>query len=58
MGVGSASTATPRPHWQRGGRGTPQWVTLGNLVDLLARVDAHEPAAVLYRAFTASSTAP
>lgn len=44
-------------HWQRRGNWIQQRITLRNLVDLLARVGAHEPAAVLYGACTASSTA-
>jgi predicted ATPase/DNA-binding SARP family transcriptional activator len=45
-------------HWRRGGGWTQQWITLRNLVELLARVGAHEPAAVLYGACTASTTSP
>jgi predicted ATPase/DNA-binding SARP family transcriptional activator len=45
-------------HWHRGGGWTTQWITLRNLVDLLARLGAHEPAAVLYGACTASTTSP
>lgn len=44
-------------HWQRRGNWIQQRITLRNLVDLLARVGAHEPAAVLYGACAASSTA-
>ncbi|MBW3555357.1 MAG: winged helix-turn-helix domain-containing protein [Actinobacteria bacterium] len=45
-------------HWRRGGSWTPQWITLRNLVELIARVGADEPAAVLYGACTASTTSP
>ncbi len=45
-------------HWRRGGSWTQQWLTLRNLVELLARVGALEPAAVLYGACTASTTSP
>lgn len=43
-------------HWRRGGGWTQQWLTLRNLVELLARLGAHEPTAVLYGACTASTT--
>ena len=39
----------------RGGRWTQLWISLRNLVELLARLGAHEPAAVLYGACLASS---
>jgi predicted ATPase len=42
-------------HWRRGGSWTQQWLTLRNLVELLARLGAHEPTAVLYGACTAST---
>ncbi|MBW3548818.1 MAG: tetratricopeptide repeat protein [Actinobacteria bacterium] len=42
-------------HWRRGGGWTQQWLTLRNLVELLARLGAHEPTAVLYGACTAST---
>lgn len=45
-------------HWRRGGSWTQQWITLRNLVELLARLGAHEPAAVLYGACAASTTSP
>ncbi len=45
-------------HWHRGGSWNQQWLTLRNLVDLLARLGADEPAAVLYGACTASTTSP
>ena len=45
-------------HWHRGATFTQLWLTLRNLVELLARLGAHEPAAVLYGACTASTTAP
>jgi hypothetical protein len=45
-------------HWRQGGSWTQQWITLRNLVELLARLGAHEPAAVLYGACTASTTSP
>ena len=45
-------------HWRRGGSWTQQWITLRNLVELLARLGAHEPSAVLYGACTASTTSP
>jgi tetratricopeptide (TPR) repeat protein len=43
-------------HWHRGGSWNQQWITLRNLVELLARLGAHEPAAVLYGACTAAMT--
>lgn len=42
-------------HWRRGGGWTQQWLTLRNLVELLARLGAHEPTAVLYGACTVST---
>lgn len=45
-------------HWRRSGGWTQQWLTLRNLLELLARVGAHEPAAVLYGACTASAASP
>ncbi len=42
-------------HWRRTGSWTQQWLTLRNLVELLARLGAHEPTAVLYGASTAST---
>jgi hypothetical protein len=45
-------------HWRRVGSWTQQWLTLRNLVDLLARLGADEPAAVLYGACIASTTSP
>jgi hypothetical protein len=45
-------------HWQRGGALTQLWLTLRNLVELLARLGAYEPAAVLLGACNASTAAP
>jgi predicted ATPase/DNA-binding SARP family transcriptional activator len=45
-------------HWHRHGNWTQQWITLRNLIELLVRVGADEPAAVLYGATTTSPTAP
>jgi len=45
-------------HWRREGSWAQQWLTLRNLVDLLARLKADEPAAVLYGACTASTASP
>lgn len=45
-------------HWHQHGNWTQQWITLRNLIPLLSRVGADEPAAVLYGATTASATAP
>jgi tetratricopeptide (TPR) repeat protein len=42
-------------HWRRTGSWTQQWLTLRNLVELLARLGAHEPTAVLYGACAAST---
>ncbi len=44
-------------HWSQAGNWTQQWITLRNVIDLLIRLDDHEPAAVLYGALTASGTA-
>jgi predicted ATPase/DNA-binding SARP family transcriptional activator len=43
-------------NWQRASAWTSQWVTLRNLVGLLARTDALDDAAVLYGAVTAAAT--
>ena len=45
-------------HWRLSGGWTQQWLTLRNLLELLARAGAHEPAAVLYGACTASPASP
>jgi predicted ATPase/DNA-binding SARP family transcriptional activator len=45
-------------HWHQLGNWTQQWITLRNLIDLLARVGADEPAAELYGATASSATAP
>jgi ATP/maltotriose-dependent transcriptional regulator MalT len=45
-------------HWRRGGNWSQQWLTLRNLVELLTRLGAHEPTAVLYGACTASKECP
>ena len=45
-------------HWRRGGSWSQQWLTLRNLVELLARLGAYEPTAVLYGACTASKECP
>ena len=45
-------------YWRRVGSWTLQWITLRNLVELLARLGAHEPTAVLYGACTASTESP
>jgi predicted ATPase len=45
-------------HWQQSGHWTQQWITLRNLLELFSRVGAHEAAAVLYGACTASNAAP
>jgi predicted ATPase/DNA-binding SARP family transcriptional activator len=45
-------------HWRLGGSWAQQWLTLRNLVELLARLGADEPAAVLYAACMASTTSP
>jgi hypothetical protein len=45
-------------HWRLGGSWAQQWLILRNLVELLARLGAHEPAAVLYGACLASTTSP
>ncbi len=44
-------------HWSQAGNWTQQWITLRNVIDLLIRLDTHEPATVLYGALIASSTA-
>jgi predicted ATPase/DNA-binding SARP family transcriptional activator len=44
-------------YWSQAGNWTQQWITLRNVVDLLVRLDAAEPATVIYGALTASSTA-
>lgn len=45
-------------HWRRSGGWGQQWLTLRNLLELLGRLGAHEPAAVLYGACTASTASP
>ena len=45
-------------YWRRGGRWTPQWITLRNLVELLARLGAHESSAVLLGACAAATASP
>ena len=45
-------------YWRRGGGWTTQWIALRNFIELLARLDEDEPAAVLYGACTASTTSP
>ena len=45
-------------HWRRVGDWTHQWLTLRNLVPLLVRLEAYEPAALLYGAQRAAATAP
>ena len=45
-------------HWSRHNAWAPQWVTLRNLVELLARHRAASEAAILYGAITASGTGP
>ncbi|MGH9026755.1 MAG: ATP-binding protein, partial [Acidimicrobiia bacterium] len=45
-------------HWYRHGNWTQQWITLRNLIGLLHRVGADEPAAVIYGATTSSTAAP
>jgi predicted ATPase/DNA-binding SARP family transcriptional activator len=44
-------------YWSQAGTWTQQWITLRNVVDLLIRLDAAGPAAVIYGAVTTSSTA-
>ena len=44
-------------HWSQAGSWTQQWITMRHVIDLLIRLNAHEQAAVLYGAFTASATA-
>ena len=41
-------------HWRHGGSWSQQWLTMRNLVELLARQGVHEAAAVLYGACSAS----
>ncbi len=44
-------------HWQRADNWTQQWITLRNVIDLLARLGADEPAAILCGALGASRSA-
>lgn len=44
-------------HWHRAGNWTQQWTTIRNVVDLLVRLGADEPAALLYGAVSSRSTA-
>ncbi|MGH3823195.1 MAG: BTAD domain-containing putative transcriptional regulator [Pseudonocardiaceae bacterium] len=44
-------------YWSQAGNWTQQWITLRNVIHLFTRLDAHEPAAVLYGALEASRTA-
>ena len=44
-------------HWHRAGNWTQQWVTLRNVIDLLARMGTDEPAAILCGALGASRSA-
>lgn len=44
-------------YWSQAGNWTQQWITLRNVIDLLIRLKADEPAAVIYGALTASATA-
>ena len=44
--------------WQWAGNWAQQWITLRNLVELLARLGRHEPAAVLFGAVEASPVPP
>jgi hypothetical protein len=44
-------------HWHRAGNWTQQWTTVRNVVDLLVRLGADEPAALLYGAVSTCSTA-
>lgn len=44
-------------HWRRVGDWTHQWTTIRNLVPLLVRLNADEPAALLYGALLAADTA-
>lgn len=43
-------------HWDRLGDATHQWTTLRNLIELLTRIDADEPAACLVGAVDGAST--
>jgi hypothetical protein len=45
-------------YWSQAGMWTPLWITLRNVIDLLIRLKADEPAAVIYGALTSSNTAP
>lgn len=45
-------------HFHRTGSWAQQWTTIRTLVEMLARLDRDEPAAVLYGALAASGTAP
>jgi hypothetical protein len=45
-------------HFHRTGSWAQQWTTIRMLIETLVRLDAAEPAAVLYGALTASETAP
>jgi len=45
-------------HWQRAGNWTQQWITIRNVIDLFAHLEADAPAAVLCGALAASRTAP
>ena len=44
-------------HWHRAGNWTQQWTTVRNVVDLLVRLGADEPAALLYGAVSTRRTA-
>ncbi len=44
-------------HWSQTGDWTLQWITIRHVIDLLVRLGAHEPAAMLYGALTDSATA-
>ncbi len=44
-------------YWSQAGNWTQQWITLRNVIDLLIRLKADEPAAVIYGALAASPTA-
>jgi hypothetical protein len=44
--------------WRRTGTWPQQWVTVRNLLELLARLGSHEAAAVLYGAVEAKAPAP
>lgn len=45
------------PHWRRAGDWVHQWTTMRNLVELLARLGAHEAAATLHAATVAAASA-